>query len=67
MGIAFRVQGVRVPSVMKSDDRDDQDSMENVAVLGGYGFVLFPMAHAWWARQDSNLQPSRYERLALTN
>jgi hypothetical protein len=20
----------------------------------------------WWARQDSNLQPDRYERLALT-
>ena len=21
----------------------------------------------WWARQDSNLQPDRYERSALTN
>jgi hypothetical protein len=21
----------------------------------------------WWARQDSNLQPDRYERPALTN
>ena len=22
---------------------------------------------AWWARQDSNLQPDRYERSALTS
>jgi hypothetical protein len=22
---------------------------------------------AWWARQDSNLRPNRYERSALTN
>ena len=21
----------------------------------------------WWARQDSNLRPNRYERFALTN
>jgi hypothetical protein len=24
------------------------------------------MAQRWWARQDSNLQPDRYERPALT-
>src|SRR5437588_10579898 len=25
-----------------------------------------PKGEAWWARQDSNLQPDRYERPALT-
>jgi hypothetical protein len=25
-----------------------------------------PAALTWWARQDSNLQPDRYERSALT-
>ncbi len=25
------------------------------------------VARRWWARQDSNLQPDRYERPALTN
>jgi hypothetical protein len=25
-----------------------------------------PQGEAWWARQDSNLQPDRYERPALT-
>ena len=29
------------------------------------GSVLFKME--WWARKDSNLQPDRYERSALTN
>ena len=24
-------------------------------------------AKRWWAREDSNLQPDRYERSALTN
>ena len=27
---------------------------------------LWCLASAWWARQDSNLQPDRYERPALT-
>ncbi len=32
---------------------------------------IFPqfqwVGEKWWARQDSNLQPDRYERPALTN
>jgi hypothetical protein len=27
---------------------------------------LIAEGEAWWARQDSNLQPDRYERPALT-
>ena len=27
----------------------------------------FSHCQYWWARQDSNLQPDRYERPALTN
>src|SRR5690348_5301164 len=30
------------------------------------GATRSPKADAWWARQDSNLQPDRYERPALT-
>ena len=36
----------------------------------GSGFVrvrnLWLRENAWWAREDSNLQPDRYERSALT-
>src|SRR5262249_9442212 len=30
------------------------------------GATRSPQGEAWWARQDSNLQPDRYERPALT-
>lgn len=33
---------------------------------GGCGGVNSPPHPIWWARQDSNLQPDRYERSALT-
>ena len=29
-------------------------------------FVINGVFSTWWAREDSNLQPNRYERLALT-
>src|SRR5204862_5508399 len=34
----------------------------------GFGVAAFTRfaSEAWWARQDSNLQPDRYERPALT-
>src|SRR5262249_40037064 len=34
----------------------------------GFGAAAFPRfaSEGWWARQDSNLQPGRYERPALT-
>src|SRR6478735_6038383 len=46
-----------------------------MAAIGGRrcGSVLAEIAHwvvwllnCWWAREDSNLQPDRYERSALT-
>jgi hypothetical protein len=34
----------------------------------GFGAAAFTRfaSEGWWARQDSNLQPDRYERPALT-
>lgn len=35
----------------------------------GFGAAAFTRfaSEGWWARQDSNLQPDRYERSALTS
>ena len=41
---------------------------ERPAFAVGFGAAAFThfASEGWWARQDSNLQPDRYERPALT-
>ncbi len=39
----------------------------NLGFPGVHGLAARNRKTEWWARQDSNLQPDRYERSALTN
>ncbi len=41
--------------------RDEQPAFAQVG-FGAAAFTRFA-SEGWWARQDSNLQPDRYERL----
>ena len=66
---AFRENGkTRHRTILNLGRRDllaahlDLDKLMRLACSGN----LRDRATAWWARQDSNLQPSGYEPLALT-
>ena len=46
---------------------EDENSMSAGADPGGDLVQMqLQTGNAWWAREDSNLQPDRYERSALT-
>ena len=48
------------------DEAEFSSILGLTGAVGSHGSSPVQAGQGWWARQDSNLQPDRYERSALT-